>query len=187
MSDSWVLVDRARGGDMDAFADLYRRYRGFIRNYVYERVYRDPHLAEEITHDVFTRALAKLDNVSNVGMDYGAWLTTVARNLTADYRKSYRRRFDRTRDIDDAEVPACPAAEDGALASLASEVLAAAIKGLTPDQRNVLWLRFYEARSVAETARRTGSTVGAVKSLQFRALSQLRRTATRELEAVYRG
>ncbi|MDP8927112.1 MAG: RNA polymerase subunit sigma-24, partial [Actinomycetota bacterium] len=73
------LVARAQRGDGDAFALLYDRYVEQVHAYIHHKV-RDRHLAEDLTADVFLRALRGLSSFRWQGVDIGAWLATIARN-----------------------------------------------------------------------------------------------------------
>lgn len=87
LSQVRVLVERFQGGDQHAFTDLYRLYQPRVNAFVLSRV-RDPHLAEDLTADVFTRVVIALPKLRLCGDDLGGWMTTIAKNVIADhYRK----------------------------------------------------------------------------------------------------
>lgn len=177
--DSWATVARAQSGDADAFAELYERYRATVFRFVYHRVGNQP-VAEDISGDVWVRVLRRLGGVEYQGRDVGAWIITIARNLVADHFKSSRYRLEvTTGDVLDVDRQAAndPAAE--AVAALqhtvAGQLLAAAMAELTPKQRQVIELRFFQGLSTVETALVMGLDVGASKTLQHRATNALRR------------
>jgi RNA polymerase sigma factor (sigma-70 family) len=89
--DDAELVDRASRGDRDAFGALYVQYRGDIHDYLRRRG-RNEHLAEDLTHETFIRALKNLGTYEHRGRCFRAYLTTIARNLLADHHKSCRHR-----------------------------------------------------------------------------------------------
>src|SRR5438552_5545748 len=92
--DVIALVERARDGDPDGFAALYDRYVDRVYRFVLYRVSGDNALAEDITSEVFVRALRKIKGFTWQGRDVGAWFLTIARNLVLDHFKSGRARLE---------------------------------------------------------------------------------------------
>lgn len=177
--ESWALVERAQAGDMDAFGDLYRRYQDTIFRYVCFRV-GNRQLAEDITSETFVRALKSLPRFVWQGRDFGAWLVTIARNLTVDTFKSGRHRLEITTgevlNADRADQTANgidPAA--AVIENITNQLLLDGLARLNPEQRTCLVLRFLQQLSVAETAAAMGREVGAIKALQYRAVRSLTR------------
>lgn len=174
---SWELVERAKTGDRDAFAQLYAKYLDAVFRFVYFRV-SNRQVAEDLTAETFLRMLGRINTVTWQGRDIGAWLMTIARNLVADYYKSGRYRFEMsTGDALDADKPDSPEArpEYAVIEHVTNVTLLAAVQQLTPDQRECIVLRFLKGYSVAETARAMGLTEGAVKAMTYRAVHALRR------------
>lgn len=171
-----ALVSRAKDGDGDAFALLYDRYVDQVYGFVYRRV-RSRELAEDLTADVFLRALRNLDGFTWQGVDIGAWLMTIARNRVTDHFKSARARLehptDEVRDGTDATGPDDP--ERSALDADVAAALTVAMGDLAEDHREVLELRFVQGLSVSESAAAMDRTDGAIKALQYRALKALAR------------
>ncbi len=167
------LVRRAQAGDESALAAIYQACQGPVYRYIYYRV-GDAALAEELTADVFVRMVDRIHAYREQGRPILAWLYTIARNLVADHLRRAGRA---------AAVPldeALPAGEDLQPARVAERNetqagLRAALNRLTETQRQVILLKFMEARSNAEVAAILGKDEGAVKSLQHRALASLRR------------
>ncbi len=168
------LVARAQRGDGEAFAQLYDRYVEQVYAYIHHKV-RDRHLAEDLTADVFLRALRSLSSFRWQGVDIGAWLVTIARNRVTDHFKSARVRLEQV-----AEEIGDRAGEDHpyhpealAVAQELSHLLDQAMNLLKDDHREVISLRFLHDLSVAETASAMHRSEGAVKALQYRALRSL--------------
>ena len=170
------LVDRARNGDPDAFASLYDRYVERVYRFVVYRVSGDSALAEDITSEVFLRALRKIKGFTWQGRDVGAWFLTIARNLILDHFKSGRHR------LESVGFEAPPAggigdeivdAEDEALARISAGDLHKAISQLGTEQQEVLYWRFLQGYSVNEAAAAMGKSDGAIKALQYRAVKAL--------------
>ena len=167
-----ALVDLARQGDADAFGQLYDHYVSGIYRFIYYRV-GSTSLAEDLTSEVFVRALRAIQRFTWQGKDFGAWLTTIARNLVVDHFKSSRARLEIVAD----EVPerhsteASP--EEGVLTLLTNEILRDLVNELPPEQRDCILMRFIQGLSIAQTAAAIGRSEGAVKQLQLRAVRNL--------------
>ena len=177
--DSWQLVTRAQAGDTDAFADLYAQYRDTVMRFLQYRV-GSRHVAEDLAAEVWIRALRNIGRVQFMGRDFGAWLTTIARNIVNDHFKSGRVRLSTpVEDMHTWDLPAVddPEAETVAAVqrSSAERLITEAMAQLTPEQKRVIELRFYDGLSTVETAAAMGKQVGAVKAAQTRACASLRR------------
>jgi RNA polymerase sigma-70 factor (ECF subfamily) len=180
VSDALALVACAQAGDADAFGDLYRQYRDTVFSIAVRRV-TDRELAEDITQEVFLRALRGIERWKWEGKDFGAWLATIAKNLTVDHYKSSRYRksvtvgdySDLGVDIGDTSRDSDPA--DVLIAKIQGRDLANALHHITQDQAECLNNRYLRQLSVTETARVMGREEGAIKALTFRALQALNR------------
>jgi RNA polymerase sigma-70 factor (ECF subfamily) len=167
-----ALVDLARDGDAEAFGQLYDHYSRSVYRFIYYRVSSQV-LAEDLTSETFFRALRSMASFQWQGKDFGAWLTTIARNLVVDHFKAGRTRLETTTDdfSDRTEVTAGP--EEEVLAGLTNEVLREAMGKLPAEQQECLVLRFLNGQSIAETAKALGRSEGAIKQLQLRAVRNL--------------
>src|SRR5438552_10822829 len=83
------VIDRARGGDRAAFAELYDSYVDSVYRYLLYRV-REASDAEDLTSEVFTRAFANIYRYRWQGKSFLAWLYTIARNAVTDRRRRER-------------------------------------------------------------------------------------------------
>ena len=88
-----ALVDLAKDGDSEAFGQLYDHYVTGVFRFIYYRV-GSQQLAEDLTSETFVRGLRAIQRFNWQGKDFGAWLTTIARNLVADHFKSSRARLE---------------------------------------------------------------------------------------------
>lgn len=169
-----ALVDRARTGDPDAFAELYDRYVERVYRFALYRVHGDVALAEDITSEVFVRVLRKIRDFTWQGRDVGAWLLTIARNLVLDHFKSGRFRLEVVgADPGDGASDQVVDPEDQALSRVSRTALYKAIQQLGTEQQEVIYWRFLQGYSVAETAAAMDKTDGAIKALQYRAVKAL--------------
>jgi RNA polymerase sigma-70 factor (ECF subfamily) len=167
-----ALVDLAKDGDSEAFGQLYDHYVTGIFRFIYYRV-GSQQLAEDLTSETFVRGLRAIQRFTWQGKDFGAWLTTIARNLVADHFKSSRARLE----IVSESVPERPTTaaspEQEVLSHISNEMLFEAVSSLPPEQRDCILMRFIQGMSIAQTAAALGRTEGAVKQLQLRAVRSL--------------
>ncbi|MBF6600619.1 MAG: sigma-70 family RNA polymerase sigma factor [Dehalococcoidia bacterium] len=166
-----ALIERARELDDAAWAAIYERHAEQVYAYIYYRL-GDQHIAEDLAADVFVKAVAGIKGYRYRGTPLLAWLYRIAHNVTVDHRKSAQTRMQRT-STDALERVEEPRDELGQRDQ--RQDMLAAIRRLTPDQQQVVILRFYTGMSNAEVAQVIGKPEGAVKALQTRALRSLRR------------
>ncbi len=166
-ADERLLIEAAQQ-DPARFADLYEV--NFERVYAYAvRRVRDRAEAEDVTSEVFHQALANLKRFEWRGIPFAAWLFRIAANLISDrWQRSGQEIVDDEK-IDAAQVSPIEIEEVERRATLFKLV-----DTLPAEQKNVVVLRFVEQKSIKEVAREIRKTEGAVKQLQFRALSNLR-------------
>ncbi|MBN1977880.1 MAG: sigma-70 family RNA polymerase sigma factor [Anaerolineae bacterium] len=173
MSDDEArLIQRAKQGDPAAFTEIYERCQPFIYRYVLYQL-GDAATAEDLTSEVFIRMVEKIDRFTYRGRPLLAWLYTIARNLITDHRRRAGKIQPLTPDsqLTDEAVDI----EGSVLGKLTLRRLTIAIAQLTKDQRQVILLRFIEGLDNATAAAVLGKSVNAIKALQHRALTSLRR------------
>ena len=175
-----ALVELARDGDAEAFGQLYDHYVSGVFRFIYYRV-GSRQLAEDLTSETFVRGLKAIQRFTWQGKDFGAWLTTIARNLIADHFKSSRSRLEIVSDdIPEGRVPARSTEED-VLALISNELLFDAVNSLPPEQRDCILMRFIQGMSIAETAAALKRSEGAIKQLQLRAVRSLAKRVPSDL------
>ena len=162
------LAVEAAQKDPARFVELYENNFERVYAFIARRVQnRDE--AEDLTSEVFHKALANLPRFKWRGVPFAAWLFRIAANMIADRSK----REVKERDISDAGDPT-----DLTQISLEEIEFRAQIFRLVDtlpiDQRHVIALRFVQEKSIRAIAAEMGRTEGAVKQLQFRGLQQLR-------------
>ena len=182
------LLQQAQRGDTDAFAALYRAHVQAIYRYVAHRV-NDAHLAEDLTGDVFTKALQGLDRYQDQGKPFVAWLYRIAHARVIDHSRRIGRRPAES-DLEAEPLPVIPDMDAPMLRREAARTLRAAIAELTDDQQQVIILRFIEGHRIETIAGLMGKQPNAVKQLQHRALrtlaSRLARTGF-DIESILTG
>lgn len=180
MTDDTSLLRRAQSYDAAALAELYDRYALRMYAYIYRRV-GDSALAEDLTSELFLRVLRAIRNERAWRDSFTAWIYRIAHNLVVD---QHRRRLT-TPDLplDEELLSSDEEGPDRAVESAADcEHLRRAIARLTPEQQEVLALRFGEGLTAREIAEIVRKTTGAVEALQHRALASLRRILTGETD-----
>jgi RNA polymerase sigma-70 factor (ECF subfamily) len=175
-----ALVELAREGDKEAFGQLYDHYHVSVYRFLYYRVGSAP-LAEDLTSETFFRALRSMGSFRWQGKDFGAWLMTIARNLTADHFKAGRTRLEQTTEDMQALDSTADGPEQEVLAGLTNEALLGALHDLPAEQRECLVMRFLQGLSIAETAEILGRSSCAVKQLQLRGVRNLAKMLPREV------
>ena len=162
------LVCRAQR-DPDSFGLLYARYERPIHAFILPRVDHNDAVAQDLTSQVFTKALIALPGF-RPGIFRG-WLYAIARNAVIDH---YRRQRPAAPLEEAAHVAADePALDDRAVAEDARARLHAALTRLAPTQRQIVELRLHGLTG-AEIAERMNLHPDAVKSAQYRAFARLR-------------
>ncbi|HWW15100.1 MAG TPA: sigma-70 family RNA polymerase sigma factor [Candidatus Dormibacteraeota bacterium] len=168
-ADERLLIEAAQK-DPARFAELYESNFERVYAYVVRRV-GDRAEAEDLTSEVFHHALANLKRFEWRGIPFAAWLFRIAANLISDrwQRQSREDVADGPEQIESAAAKSVEFEEVERRATLFRLVDA-----LPVEQRRVVVLRFVEQKSIKEVAREIRKTEGAVKQLQFRALTSLR-------------
>jgi len=155
------LVERARGGDKDAFGQLYRLFRPPILAMARLKAGGD---ADDVVAEVFLRAWSALPQYRDTGAPFVSWLFGIARHVVVD---EFRRRG-RTMPTEQLPEHAVRSSPDDAIS------LADAIARLPREQRQVIELKFFVGMRNPEVALALGTSVGAVNARQWRALAGLR-------------
>ncbi len=165
-----LLVEAAQK-DPARFAELYEINFERVYAFIAWRV-RDRDAAEDLTSEVFHKALANLRRFEWRGAPFASWLLKIAANTIAD--KGQRA----GKELALADPPEL--AEDASILADLEEVerrarLFRLVEQLPEDQRRVITMRFPAEKSIREIAEALGRTEGAVKQLQFRGLQSLRK------------
>lgn len=165
------LVERAKL-DPEAFGELYDHYVGQIYRFVYSRL-RVQDVAEDVTSEVFIKALRAIHRYKPSGHPFSAWLYQISVNAIADHYRS-RRPED---DIDDAvgvSAPGRPLDEHVAERDEVQRVWAA-IESLPAAQRTAITLKLGEDLKLAQIGQIMGKSEGAIKLLIHRGMLTVRR------------
>ena len=166
-SEERLLIEAAQK-DPSRFGELYEQHFHRVYAYVARRV-RDRAEVQDLTAQVFHRALANLGKFKWRGSPFAAWLYRIAANAIADQAKQT------LRESTDQSNPSSHSSTATDLEIVERRArLFGAVDKLPEDQRRVILMRFAEEKNIREIAGELGRSEGAVKQLQFRALENLR-------------
>ena len=165
------LVERAKH-DPDAFGALYDRYFPQIYRFAYSRV-RDQSLAEDVTSEVFFKALRNIKRYTYSGHPFSSWLYQITLNAVADHYRGQRGEMELE---ESASLPSsAPSVVDEVVRRDRSRRIWSAIDQLPKQQRAAMVLKFGEDRKIDEIAVILGKSSGAVKLLLHRGVEKLRK------------
>ncbi len=157
--DGLQLVRAAAAGDRAAFGELYKQYARMVHGLLLSRVpFAD---AEDLTHDVFVSAFAKLRGLREPGA-FPGWLASIARNRAVEFHRMARRSG-----IAPSSEPAVRDDNDAAF-------VMDAIRSLPEAYRETLVLRLVEGMTGPEIAEQTGLTADSVRVNLSRGMKMLR-------------
>jgi RNA polymerase sigma-70 factor (TIGR02952 family) len=186
LDEERLLASRASMGDREAYAELYQRYVDKIYRYIYYKVGQQAE-TEDLTSQTFMKAWDAIGDYEWRNHPFGAWLFRIAHNLVVDYHRARRDNVSLTDASPQLEQRA--SRDDVRPEKILGEMITMdrvrhAIGRLTEEQQQVLILRFFEGMSTGEVADLMGKRRGAIRGLQFRALSALRELLHREQDAL---
>src|SRR5688572_28896512 len=167
------LVERGQAGDRDALEELYLLHFDRIYSYLHMSV-GNRHDAEDLTTQTFVRMLESIGRFRWRAAPFSAWLFRIAHNLAMDHFRAHRR-WQPEEEVPEPPGSAEPSAEHEALHSIGRQSMLRLIENLSPEQQQVLTLKFVFSFSNGEVASILGKTECAIKSLQHRALVSLQK------------
>ena len=168
------LVVRLQRREPQALAELYDRYGRIVYSLIL-RVVRDTGIAEDLVQETFLRIWNRAQGFDAQKGAVGPWLLAVARNRAIDYLRSAGGRERNAVEFEETDHPALYTdMERDILASDKARVVKAAIEKLSPHQRQVIELAYFEGLSQTEMAERMGQPLGTVKTWVRAALKVLR-------------
>jgi len=150
---------------------LYEEYYDKIARYVYVHI-GNKEEAEDITGEVFLKALKSLKSYREQGVPMQGWLFRIAHNLTVDYLRKMNKR--RTVPIDSVVLQGNDNPANTAEKNIEFERVTEAMKQLTTEQREVINLRFFGGLTSKEVGGVLGKNDGAVREMQRAAIEKLR-------------
>jgi RNA polymerase sigma-70 factor, ECF subfamily len=174
-SEERDLVERAKT-DPNTFGELYDRHFQQIYRFVYSRV-GEQSAAEDVTSEVFMKALRGIGRYQDTGRPFQAWLYQIAVNAIAD-------RYRAAKPVEDIDEQRALAADTDieAVATRRDELrrIWRIVERLPAPQRTAMVLKFQEDLKIEDIAIAMGKSPGAVKLLIHRAVTKLRDEARKE-------
>ena len=168
------LVERAAGGNFEAFGKLYSIYLDRIYRYVFYQV-KDKMTAEDITEEVFVKAWKAIDSCKGKGRTFSAWIYRIAHNHIINTLRNMRKcvsiEMENLTEVRDPKLEV--------ETSLEQQELMKAIAELPQNQSQVVILKFIEGLENREIGQVMSKSEGAVRLLQMRALTSLRQKLDR--------
>lgn len=157
-------------GDADAFGILYDRYAERIYRFVYYKTFNSA-VAEDITSEVFFKALRNIQSFDSTKAPFAAWLYRIARNTVIDHYRTLKE----TDPIDDVfDLGEDARTEEELDARSALGAVRQYLETLSAKQREIITLRLWEERSYKEIAEIVGGSEDSVKMAFSRAIRDLR-------------
>ena len=168
------LIERLQRHDPQALAELYDRYGRLAYSLIF-RVVRDTGVAEDLVQETFMRVWNRAQGLDAQKGSIGPWLLAVARNRAIDYLRSAGGRERNALEFDETDHPALYVdMERDILSSDKARRVKKAVEKLSPHQREVIELAYFEGLSQTEMAERMGQPLGTVKTWVRAALKNLR-------------
>jgi RNA polymerase sigma-70 factor (ECF subfamily) len=167
------LVERAQAGDRDALEELYLLHFDRIYSYLHMSV-GNRHDAEDLTTLTFLKMLESIKRFRWQSVPFSAWLFRIAHNVAMDHFRASKR-VQPEEEVPEPIGSEQLSAEVEAMRSIGRQSMLQMIESLSPEQQQVLTLKFVFNFGNGEVAAILGKTEGAVKSLQHRALASLQK------------
>lgn len=155
-----------------ACTEIWVRYAPGVSSFLRARGSREP---EDLTSEVFLTVFRRLGDFSGDEANFRSFVYTVAHRRLVDELRRRSRRPVESEWSESADPRRAASAEEGALAEAGASWAREMIGSLSPDQRDVLLLRIFGDLTVEQVAAVLGKGEGAVKALQRRGLSALKR------------
>ena len=149
---------------------IYEQYSGKVMGYIMARVQRRAD-AEDLCADVFEKVLRKIREYDEDRAAIGTWIFTITRNTLIDY---YRK--NRPAEEIDENMPSDTAVDATLIREETLRELAAALKEMPQDLRDIVVLMYYDRKPMTEIARMMHLSYGAVKLRHQKALNILKKT-----------
>src|SRR5260370_18604102 len=162
------LLVQAGKSDPAKFDALYELHFERVYYFLARRV-KDRATAEDLTSDVFHKALANLSNYEWRGVPFAAWLFRIAANALADQHKRSSREQPSPDDPPESAVHPNPSSPDLEAIDYHARLFRL-VDQLPSVQRRVIHERFVEQRTIRDIASRLNQTAGAIKQLQSHAV-----------------
>lgn len=166
------IVQQAKSGHSPSFGLLYDQYQPQIYRFIFLKVSHKEE-AEDLTHQVFLSAWQNIARYEERNLPFSSWLYRIARNKVIDHYRTSRHH----RPLDEALnlISSDEQLDQATDKSLRLDLIRQTLLQATPEQQDVLIMRFVEDMPIKEVADSLGKTPGAVKLIQFRAINKIKK------------
>ena len=170
MKDDAFYAKRCQSGETEAFGVLYDKYLDPIYRFIFYKTF-SKEVAEDLTSDVFHKALEKIASFEASRGDFSTWLYRIARNRVIDYYRT-KKVHEPIDDAFDIGVDERTPETLDAIRSLGQ--VTKYLETLDAKQREIIMLRVWEERSYREIAAVVGGTEDSVKMAFSRSIRAVR-------------
>src|SRR5512136_2720692 len=173
MLEDQLLVERARRGDKNAFAQIVEIYQTPVYNLAY-RMLGNANDAEDAAQETFLRAYAQLKRF-HADQKFATWILSIDAHYCIDRLRRRRFLWLSLEDgpLNDTLVSDAPEVDDGLLRLESQREIERLLERLTPASRLAVVLHYWHDQSIEEIAKMTGESMGAVKVRLYRARQAL--------------
>lgn len=162
------LISKAKDKDQKAQTKLINIFWVDVFSFVMKKV-RDENDADEITVNVFSKVLSKID-MYDPHFEFKTWVLTIAQNTIIDFwRKKARENQDPTEHLDEVKNQYAKSPEELMISDEEQKKIIKTIESLDKNYQDILRLRFFEEKSIKEIAEELGISVANTKVRVMRA------------------
>jgi RNA polymerase sigma-70 factor (ECF subfamily) len=162
------LISKAKEKDQKAQTKLINIFWVDVFSFVMKKV-RDENDADEITVNVFSKVLSKID-LYDPHFEFKTWVLTIAQNTIIDFwRKKSRENQDPTEHLDEVKNQYAKSPEELMISDEEQKKIIKTIESLDKNYQDILRLRFFEEKSIKEIAEELGISVANTKVRVMRA------------------
>jgi RNA polymerase sigma-70 factor (ECF subfamily) len=164
----FLLIQKAKDKDQKAQTKLINVFWVDVFSFVMKKV-RDENDADEITVNVFSKVLAKLD-MFDPHFQFKPWVLTIAQNTVIDFwRKKNRDNEDAVENLDEVKNQYAKSPEELLISQEEQKKIIKTIESLDANYQDIIKLRFFEEKSIKEIAEELGISVANTKVRVMRA------------------
>ncbi len=164
----FLLIQKAKDKDQKAQTKLINIFWVDVFSFVMKKV-RDENDADEITVNVFSKVLSKLD-MFDPHFQFKTWILTIAQNTVIDFwRKKNRENEDAVENLDEVKNQYAKSPEELLISEEEQKKIIKTIESLDANYQDIIRLRFFEEKSIKEIAEELGISVANTKVRVMRA------------------
>lgn len=164
----FLLIQKAKDKDQKAQTKLINVFWVDVFSFVMKKV-RDENDADEITVNVFSKVLSKLD-MFDPHFQFKTWILTIAQNSVIDFwRKKNRENEDAVENLDEVKNQYAKSPEELLISEEEQKKIIKTIESLDANYQDIIKLRFFEEKSIKEIAEELGISVANTKVRVMRA------------------